>query len=465
MFKPASASADSIAVLPFANLSGDPAQSYFSDGIAEELRNALSRIPGLSVVARTSSESARDVDAKTAARKLHVSNILTGSVRRSPDMLRIGAQLIDGTNGTVRWSEVYDRPSGDSLEIQTAIANMVAQSLSLHLGAAERQALKEGGTGNPEAQDLLLQARSIAWQNDDAKSLNRAMELVDRALALDPKYADALAGKASILGYLAGYLAASAADMEVKSEAAERVAREAVRIAPRSAQAHGALADILWLRLRLREGLAEFAAMERLHGSASNYFSGPDQCAVALWQCRRVGPAIARANRLIAADPLNPNAYMTKAMIIGQSGRLAEAEQVILEAIRLAPNLTWPRAFHAFTLMRMRRFNDADREFAALPGIGPWTAWAAVSAERQGKHAEANRMIAEMRKAMGDSAHFQYAEVYAQQHRLDDAIRELEQAWSKRDPGLTFLQVDLMLDPLRNDPRFQDIVNRLDFPT
>ncbi len=116
-------------------------------------------------------------------------------------------------------------------------------------------------------------------------------------------------------------------------------------------------------------------------------------------------------------------------------------------------------------LMRMKRYDEADREFAGLSGNGPWKVWAAVSAERQGKRAEADRIVSEMREAMGDSAHFQYAEVYAQQGRPDDAIRELEQAWSKRDPGLTYLQIDLMLEPLRDDPRFQDIVRRLDFPT
>lgn len=116
--RPSAGKSDSIAVLPFANLSGDPNQAYFSDGIAEELRSALSRIAGLKVVARTSSEAVRDEDTKTAARKLDVRNILTGSVRRSPSLIRISAQLIDGGDGTELWSQDYDRPSGDALQIQ-----------------------------------------------------------------------------------------------------------------------------------------------------------------------------------------------------------------------------------------------------------------------------------------------------------------------------------------------------------
>ena len=465
LIKPSGAKVQSIAVLPFANLSGEPNQAYFSDGIAEELRSALARIPGLKVVARTSSEAVRNADIETAASKLHVENVLTGSVRRSAQMIRVSAQLIDGGTGTERWSEVYDRPVGDALQIQTDIANMVAQAFSIHLGSAERRALKEGGTGNAEAQDLLLQAQAIVWRNDDAASFARALDLVDQALSLDPKYGDALTAKASIFAFLGGYLASSAADAQRKLELAETFARQAIRVAPRSAQAHGALANILWAELRLRPGLAEFGAMEKLPGASSNYFSGFDAYVLALVQCRRFGPASARADQLIAADPLNPNLYSTKAITLASVRRFAEAEQVIQQALALGPDLIWPKAFHAFYLMQMGRLSDARKEFTALGGAGPWVAWAAVAAERSGDRPEADRLIAVMHKSMGDGAHFQYAQVYAQQGRPDEAIAALEAAWDMRDSGLNFLQVDAMMDPLRKDPRFQAIVKRLDFPT
>src|ERR1044071_2447361 len=118
--KPGSAEAsNSIAVLPFANLSGDPAQVYFSDGIAEELRNALARLAGLKVVGRTSSEAVRNDDAETAAKKLGVTTILTGSVRQSASLIRVSAQLVDGRTGLEKWSNNYDRPPGDVIKIQT----------------------------------------------------------------------------------------------------------------------------------------------------------------------------------------------------------------------------------------------------------------------------------------------------------------------------------------------------------
>ena len=126
--------ANSVAVLPFANLSGDPQQNYFSDGIAEELRSALARLPGLQVVGRISSEAVRNQDATSAARRLHVGHILTGSVRRGPGVVRISSQLIDGRSGLEQWSASYDRAEGNVLAIQTDIAENVVSALSVELG-------------------------------------------------------------------------------------------------------------------------------------------------------------------------------------------------------------------------------------------------------------------------------------------------------------------------------------------
>jgi serine/threonine-protein kinase len=156
----AARASNSIAVLPFANLSGDPAQSYFSDGIAEELRSALARIPKMKVMARTSSEKVRDDDIQTAATKLDVDHILTGSVRKSPSTIRISTQLVDGKTGLEQWSEAYDRPAGDVLDVQTDIAAKVASALSLRLRRSRnahcRPDAQSGGAGPfPEGQGEL----------------------------------------------------------------------------------------------------------------------------------------------------------------------------------------------------------------------------------------------------------------------------------------------------------------------
>ena len=198
LLKPSAASASArIAVLPFANLSGDPNQAYFAQGIAEELRAALSRI-GLQVIGRNSCEAVKDLDIKSAAAKLGVVNVLTGSVRRSPDTIRIDAQLVSGTDGVEHWAQTYDRAPGDAIKIQTDIAANVAQALSFALGQRGRAALKVGGTNNAEAQDLLLQAMAAPARDDTEKGTLETIALLDRALELDPGYAEAHARKPSI---------------------------------------------------------------------------------------------------------------------------------------------------------------------------------------------------------------------------------------------------------------------------
>ncbi|HEU5482200.1 MAG TPA: TIR domain-containing protein, partial [Sphingomicrobium sp.] len=237
LFDPDEANAGSIAVLPFANLSGDPTQDYFSDGIAEELRSALSRIAGLKVVARTSSEAVRNDDAETAARKLDVANILTGSVRRSPSTIRVSAQLVDGEDGLELWSESFDRPLGDILQIQSGIAESVAQALSIRLAGADRNVLSLGGTGNPAAQDLFFQARPERLADTEA-DLHQGIALLDAAIALDPNFAEAHATKAIRLSILAGTYALDSAESRRGQAQALASANRAIAIAPRMARGY-----------------------------------------------------------------------------------------------------------------------------------------------------------------------------------------------------------------------------------
>jgi serine/threonine-protein kinase len=460
---PASAGSNRIAVMPFANLSGDPSQAYFSDGIAEELRNALSRIPALEVIARTSSDAVRNDDAKSAAQRLGVAYILAGSVRRSPSLIRISAQLVDA-QGIEQWSEVYDRPSGDALQIQTDIASKVADALRIRLGRKDLLALAEGGTRNPAAQDLLLKARALVGQNDSEATLQQALGILDSALALDPQYADALAAKAGLVANSVDF-AQSASEVQKRFGTAEQLARRAVALAPRSARARSALATTLYFQFKIRAALAQYAIMESLPGEPSGDW---DYLGGYVYILNDVGGserALRLADRMIASDPLNPWAHHARAQVFYRLGRYEEAKAADERAIALGPALAWPKAWHALILMRMGKLEEAKAEFAQLrsrPGV--WLAFEAVLAERQGDRAAANRLLKDMQDRMGDTAHYQYAWVFAQQGRKDEAIAELEKAWKARDPGLTGMKRDEFLRPLHGDPRFEAIVRRLDFP-
>ena len=459
--KPGSASASNgIAVLPFANLSGDPAQAYFSDGMAEELRTALSRIAGLKVVARTSSEAMRDADAKTAAQKLGVPNILTGSVRRSPSTIRVTAQLIDGPNGLERWTENYDRPAGDALQIQTDIANRVADALSIRLGGSDRKRIREGSTTNPEAHDLLLKAEASLQRGEGRDASDQAIGMLDAALALDPRYADALAAKARILKAIAGSMVQTAEESRQLYAAAEAAAKQAIKIAPQLKAGHGVLGDIYYEQLHARAALVEYQKMLAAPGDDVGGLSG---YAVFLGENKRIDEALGLIDRIVAIDPLNAITYSWKAYIQAAGRRYDDAVASIRHLMKLVPHRTQLKFRLGFYLLMQGRYDEAR----AAMGDGSIVneidrVYGAVLAIRTGNRQVAEEALASMR---GKSyAWFQVAELLTQLGRKDEAIAALESAWDNRDSGLTTVLIDPLLDPLRGDPRFEDIVRRLDFP-
>jgi len=462
--RPTAAKSNSIAVLPFENLSGDPNQAYFSDGIAEELRSDLSRIPGLKVVARTSSEAVRNADAVTAAAKLHVNDILTGSVRRSPEMLRISAQLVDGRDGTERWSDVYDRPVGDSLGIQTEIAQKVADALRLRIGPVDKAFRARGGTDNPRAQDLYLRGEAAARNDDSEAGLRTALGLAEAALAEDPNYGDAMVAKAGRLSQIGTTFAANASDAQSLMQQAERAAQRAVAMAPQSPAAHVALGSIYYWTFRFPPALREFQKFQSLGNP-----SGGDLATIG-WMfalLRRFDMGLQLTDEAVALDPLNPDVYRNRANVLQCTGRLSEAELAVRHAIQLNPNLWDNYLLYATILLQAGRLPEAQKEIARVEhGSASITATQAIIAERVRNQNESDRLLQEILNSdMLGAAHYQVAEVYAQQGRADDAFSELDKAYAARDPGLAQMLTDFMLDPIRNDPRFQAIVKRVGFPT
>lgn len=461
LLKPGSAKANSIAVLPFANLSGDPAQAYFSDGLAEELRSALSRIAGLKVVARTSSEMVRDADAKTAAQKLSVANVLAGSVRRSPSMIRVSTQLVDGDSGLERWSQSFDRAAGDVLAIQTEIAENVAQALSIELGQTDKAALSLGGTTNAGAQDLLLQAQQTR-RDDSETSFRRALSLYDQAIALDPNYAEAHARKAFVLTYLASVHALSAEQVRRESELAIQSARRAISLAPRLALAHGALANIFRDRLQMGAALEESERADALRGSDAlvlgNY-------AHMLAQSGRHAEALAVAKRLLEIDPLNPVSLEVRSVTFFYSRQYHDAIAAARRGLQMAPERIRSRAFLGHSLLELGQAEAAASEYARMPtGDYRRLLGEAVIAARAGRRADALRSLQAMRDRYGDAANWQYGQIYAQLGMADPAFEAFEAAWKVRDPGLGYLRIDPLVDPLRKDPRFAPLERRLNFP-
>lgn len=459
-FRAAPANANSVAVLPFANLSGDPAQAYFSDGMAEEVRSALSRINGLKVIGRTSSELLRGDDVPEAAKRLDVGSIVTGSVRRSPSTIRVSAQLVDGSNGVEKWSQTFDRPNGDVLQIQTNIAEAVAQQLRSQFGAADRAALLVGGTSSAAAQDLVL--RADADQDGSKAGFERKAGLYDQAVALDPNYASAWAGKSRATTNVYAFYAQTMPEMEAGLSTAATFARKAISLAPDLADGHAALAFNASNRLDFTTAWAEYQRAVATPGCS------PRNIVTAVGFLAQIGQ-LPKAEQLwqLAADrdPLNPDVLRSHLGLL-LSGR--KYEELLPQARKYAadnPDSTGGHNLLASVLLNTGHYAEALAATDKLPHEHPnWYVFRSVITARTGHRDQAAAILESMHDSAGDSAHLQYAQMRAQLGDRDGAIAELQAALRFRDPGLALIPSDRLLDPLRADPRFQAIVRQLNFP-
>ena len=459
LLRSSGARANTIAVLPFANLSGDPSQSYFSDGIAEEVRSALAGLGGVEVVARTSSEMLRNADAVTAARRLSVANVVTGSVRRSPSTVRVSAQLVDGRNGLERWSQTFDRPLGDVLQIQTDIAANVARALSIQLSGPAADALSIGGTSNPQAQDVLLQALDLEGGDDSSEGMLRRIALFERATQLDPNYAQAHARKGLTQTLWANAWAPSNADKYSTDAEALRSIRRAIAIAPAMPLGYSALGLVYFNQLMLKPSLEALSRSVQLAGADSLAFLN---YSVILCRLRRQAEAEAAAERAISVDPLNATAWQIKTWTLFLGRRYPQSIDAARQTLSIAPENRRARTLLAWDLLFLGRTDEAVSELQHVPAddYRRFVAEGAMAA-RSNRREDALRAIQGLEKRYGDTVHYQLAEIYAQLGDGDKAVANLEAAWLVRDSGLATLQVDPFLDPVRNDPRFSKIAARL----
>ncbi len=301
---PATVSKDSIAVLPFSNLSQDGSDDYFSDGMSEELLNLLARVPGLRVAARTSSFAYKnkEVDVRDVARELGVETVLEGSVRRSGDRVRITAQLIDAKTGYHLWSNTYDRQMEDIFVVQDDISAEIVKALQGKLSGEETPETVVRAappTENVEAYQLYLQARH-QWKRRGQGPIERSIELLNQALALDPEFARAYAGLAAAYVVLPGY---SGESVEAMNEKAAAAARQALARDPNLAEAHAVLAEIDSTEGRWADAEAGFffaTSLDPNDPSSRQWYS------LLLRRTGRLQAALEQAQVALELDPTSP---------------------------------------------------------------------------------------------------------------------------------------------------------------
>jgi TolB-like protein/Tfp pilus assembly protein PilF len=447
----------SLAVIPFRNLSGNASEAYFSDGLTDEVRAALARIPQLHVLAATSSAKAseKDADPKSVAAALGVSYVLNGSVQRAGDVVRIVAELIDGRTGFSKWSASQDYKLTDIFAVQSQIAGMVAQAMSVQVATI---APAPGGTRIVPAYEAYLRGRALFNLAKDEASDRAALADYEQALALDPDFALAHAARSrSLVSWAAEY--AKADQIRSLYDQAIAAARRAVALAPNLAEAQLALGFALYTcRLDVAGARPYYQRAYALGGGNA------DIALLYALYCSRAGwmqDAMAAVDRAVALDPLNARAFRAKGSVTYAARRYAEALPPLAHALQLNPKMTYAHALGGYAFLGLNRLEDALREFELEPQAQFHFSGLAIGNARLGRQEAAQKAFSDLVAEVGDSAVYQQAEVMAQWGRTDDALRKLERARQVGDSGLIYVMTDPLLDPVRGDPRFKRFVTSL----
>jgi TolB-like protein/Tfp pilus assembly protein PilF len=360
----------SIAVLPFSNMSGDKEQEYFSDGLAEEIINALAQIAGLKVIARTSAFAFRgqNTDIRRIAETLGVANLLEGSVRRSGNRIRVTAQLITATDGTHLWSERYDRELADVFAVQDEISAAISEALKVRL--SPQSAAKPRYTPTLPAYEALLKARHFHWKVS-AESMEQAKLFYEQAIALDPQFALAHALYAD---YLFGRTTIGLSPMREVAPAIRALALRALELDPSLADAHGPLCllassfDYDWNEAGRQFALATPGGL----GSAQCHMGGGWNYVLA--SGRRM-EAVAELRLAVQGDPLHLTHRAILAMALAAVARFAEAEELLRQSEDLDPSFMWTHYYLADIHAAQQKFVEAlpfaEKAFSLAPWYAP----------------------------------------------------------------------------------------------
>jgi len=448
---------DAIAVLPFKNLSGDAAQDYLSEGLTDEVRAALVRNNILRVLAGTSSSTERseNEDAADFARRLGVTYLLDGSVRRGGDMVRISAILTDGRTGFDLWSRTLDHRMSDIFGIEDEIARSVAEALRIRM-ATSRPA--PGGTRNVTAYESYLRGKSLYNQAKDEATDRQALGAFDLALAADPNFAMAHAARSrSLASIAAGY--APADQLKSLYDQSIAAARRAVAIAPDLPEANLALGYALFSGRLDVKGARPFydRAAELGRGNADILLLFALYCS----RAGRAADAKQAIERAVLLDPLNPRAHRAAGSIEYAARRHASAIAPLRKALALDPKMANAHGFVGDCLMLMGRNAEARKEFEAEPRPYLRLSGLAIVNWRMGDRSAAQKAYDQLVTEIGDSALYQQAEVLAQWGRADESVARLQRAREVGDSGLIYLATDPLLDPIRRHPKFTLLLKEL----
>ena len=457
---------ESLAVLPLANLSGQPEQEYFADGMTEELITDLAKIRALKVISRTSAMQYKGVrkPLPLIARELGVDGVIEGSVLREGDQVRITVQLIQGKTDQHLWANSYHRELRGVLALQGEVAQAIADEIKVQLTPQELARLTAARAVNPEAYQLYLKGNFQLLKSNE-EGFRRAIEYFEQAIERDSTYASAYAGLSMAYAEMGSWFG-SLSQEDVRSKAKEAAMR-AVQLDDRLAEAHFALGQV-----------KRYFAWD-WPGTESEFTRGMELNANSSWArmnfanhltaMGRFEESIAAGKQTLEIDPLSPAVYNELGWALKHAGRYQAALEQYRKGLELDPDFEQSRWVLGELYLETGRYQEALSETDKLVGLAPGKdsmSWAANVYARVGRRAEARRILNELKERAKQEyvSPVAFARIFAGLGETEQALNLLEKAFADRDVRLVMLKVESAWAPLRSNPRFQDLLRRMNFP-
>ena len=454
----------SIAVLPFDNLSRDPDNAFFAEGVQDEILTRLAKVADLKVIARTSTQRFKSApeNLPDIAKQLGALNILEGSVQKVNDQVRVNVQLINALTNAHLWADIYDRKLTDIFAVESDIAKTIADTLQAKLTGSEKTAISKTPTTNPEAYELYLKGRFF-WDKRTGADLQTAIQYFNQAIAKDPTYALAYAGLADAYALLTAYGASSIADSFPQAKAA---ARKALELDGSLAEAHTSLGQVLlFYDLDFQAAANEFEraiALNPNYATAHHWYGNGPPTVVGDFDT-----AIAELKRAQQLDPLSLIINADLGVTFFLARRYDEAITQLRKTIEMEPHFYYAHwnLGQALELKGQLREALAEYKKAAELNEDPLiVALVARAYAKLGQRDEALKRLEELQQAATRRyvPNYAFALVYAALGDKAKAMDWLEHAYRDHvGPELVLIKVDPMLDPLRGDARFEALAEKI----
>jgi len=461
--KAAAPSSKSVAVLPFANLSRDPDNAYFAAGIQDEIITRLAKIGELKVVSCLSTQRFKSSpdDLPAIAKELGVANVLQGSVQRSPDAVRVNVQLVGAETDTHLWADTFDRKLTDVFQIESDIAKTIAEKLQAKLTGSEERAISMQPTADVEAHQLYLKGRYL-WNRRTAENLEKALNYFQQAADKDPNYALAYSGIADTCALFSVYGAGAPQEYLPRAKAA---AEKAVELDDSLAEAHASLGLVYYSYFRGAESVREFDRSIQLdpnYATAHHWYGR-----LTLVMQGKLDHALVEVKRAYELDPVSPIIHTDVGAVYLMARRYDEAIEQLRGTVQMDPEFYWAHRFLGMALDLKGDTTGALAEFTKAfqlnddpAGLG----FIGHAQARMGHEKEARARLDQMNDAAKRRyvAPYAFALIHLALGDKDQALDWLEKAAQER--GLTyfnFIKVDPFLDPLRGDPRFEAVMQKV----